>query len=81
MEFVEPSNHGDYFYVRKSRDTQILELPFDNKPIKLDEEAMNNLKPLFDKLEQKRLDKVQHRNGYYLSNILMGECMICYDYI
>jgi hypothetical protein len=39
------------------------------------------LKPLFNKLEQKHLDKVPHREGYYLSNILTGECMVCYDYI
>jgi hypothetical protein len=27
------------------------------------------------------LDKAPHREGYYLSNILTGECMLCYDYI
>ncbi|PKB97279.1 hypothetical protein RhiirA5_468619 [Rhizophagus irregularis] len=80
LEFVEPSNHNDYFYVRKSDNVQTLESPFDGKSIKLDEEAINNLNPLFKKLEQKHLDKASHREGYYLTNILTGEC-ICYDYI
>ena len=81
MESVESSNHSDYFYVRKFDSTQTLESLFDSKSIKLDEEALNNLKPLFKKLEQKHLDKIPHREGYYLTNILTGECMLCYDYI
>ncbi len=42
---------------------------------------MNNLKPLYEKLEQKHLDKVSHREGYYFVNIITGEYMLCYDYI
>jgi len=44
LELVEPSNHADYFYVRKSDNFQILESPFDGKFIELDKEAVNNLK-------------------------------------
>ena len=47
----------------------------------MDKEARNNLKPLLKKLEQKHLDKVSYREGFYLANILTGECMVCYDYI
>jgi hypothetical protein len=81
LELVKPSSHADYFYVRKSDNFQILESPFDGKFIELDKEAVNNLKPLFKKLEQKHFDKVPHRGGFYLANILTGECMLCYDYI
>ncbi|GET52310.1 hypothetical protein GLOIN_2v1825509 [Rhizophagus irregularis DAOM 181602=DAOM 197198] len=51
LEFVKSLNHDDYFYVRKLDDIQLLELPFDSKFIKLNEEIINNLQPLFKKME------------------------------
>jgi hypothetical protein len=72
-EFVESSNHDNYFYVRKFGDIQTLELPFDNKSIKLNEGTINN----YSLYSQKHLDKVSHRKEYYLTNILTDEC-ICY---
>ncbi|CAB4379278.1 unnamed protein product [Rhizophagus irregularis] len=81
LEFVEPSNHSDYFYVRKSDNSQILESPYNGKYVELNKGAIDSLKPLFKKLEQKHLDKALCRKGYYLTNILTGECMVCYDYI
>ncbi|POG82010.1 uncharacterized protein OCT59_029956 [Rhizophagus irregularis] len=81
LEFVEPSNHSDYFYVRKSDNSQIFESPYNGKYVELNKGAIDSLKPLFKKLEQKHLDKALCRKGYYLTNILTGECMVCYDYI
>jgi len=42
---------------------------------------MNNLKPLYEKLKQKYLDKVSYYEGYYFVNIIIGKYMLCYDYI
>ncbi|PKB99203.1 hypothetical protein RhiirA5_430119 [Rhizophagus irregularis] len=81
LEFVEPSNHSDYFYVRKSDNSQIFESPYNGKYVELNKGAIDSLKPLFKKLEQKHLDKALCRKGYYLTNILTGECMVYYDYI
>jgi len=71
LEFVEPSAHPDYFYIRKSDNSQILESPYNGNFVELNEEAVNNLKPLLRKLEEKHLDKAPRREGYYLSNILL----------
>ncbi|PKK64072.1 hypothetical protein RhiirC2_716525 [Rhizophagus irregularis] len=81
LGLVEPSNNANYFYIRKSDNSQILESPFNGKFVELDSEAINNLKPLFNKLEKKHFDNVMHREGFYLANILTGECMLCYDFI
>ncbi|CAB4420604.1 unnamed protein product [Rhizophagus irregularis] len=83
LGLVEPSNNANYFYIRKSDNSQILESPFNGKFVELDSEAINNLKPLFNKLEKKHFDNVNvmHREGFYLANILTDECMLCYDFI
>ncbi|CAB5296061.1 unnamed protein product [Rhizophagus irregularis] len=68
MKSVEEENY--YFYVRKSDNSQIFESPYNGKYVELNKGAIDSLKPLFKKLEQKHLDKALCRKGYYLTNIL-----------
>ncbi len=42
---------------------------------------MNYLTPLYDKLLESHINIVPDREGYYLTKISIGECLICYDYI
>jgi len=78
LGLVEPSQHPDYFYVKKIDKSQMLESAYDGNLVELDDSVINHLIPLYNKL----LDNiVPYREGYYLTKISTGECLICYDYI
>ncbi|CAB4473705.1 unnamed protein product [Rhizophagus irregularis] len=55
----------------------------ENCPKKLSSDKFRRLnhRRLYFCWKQKHLDKALCRKGYYLTNILTGECMVCYDYI
>ena len=81
LGLVEPSQHPDYFYVKKIDKSQLLESAYDGNLVELDDSVMNYLTPLYDKLLESHINIVPYRKGYYLTKISTGECLICYDYI
>lgn len=81
MGLVEPSQHPDYFYVKKTNKHHLLESAYDGNLIELDNSVMKLLTPFYDKLLESHINIVPYREGYYLTKISTGECLICYDYI
>ena len=81
MGLVEPSQHPDYFYVKKINNHHLLESAYDGNIVELDNSVMNYLTPFYDKLLESHINIIPYREGYYLTKISTGECLICHDYI
>ena len=81
MDLVEPLQHLDYFYVKKTNQNRLLESAYTGNLIELDSSVMNYLTPLYNKLLEFHINIVPYREGYYLTNISTEEYLICYDYI
>jgi hypothetical protein len=81
LGLVEPSQHPDYFYVKKIDNHHLLESAYDGNLVQLDSLAMNHLTSFYDNLLEFHINIVPYREGYYLTKISTGECLICYDYI
>jgi hypothetical protein len=75
LGMVERSDHLDYFYVKKNSD--IIYSPYDNQP--LETSTTQNLDPLFKQMYKNH--NIQERDGYYITNIITGECLNCFDFI
>ncbi|CAB4415593.1 unnamed protein product [Rhizophagus irregularis] len=81
MEYVKTSNNNNYFYVKKCNQQNILESSYDGKFVKMDEDIAGKLYPLYLKFAKHHYNIVPEQEGYYLTNISSGECLICLDYI
>ncbi|CAB5194745.1 unnamed protein product [Rhizophagus irregularis] len=81
LGLVKPSQHPDYFYVKKIDKSQLLKSAYNGNLIELDDSVMNYLTPLYDKLIESHINIVPKRERYYLTRISTGKCLICYDYI
>jgi hypothetical protein len=59
----------------------MLESAYNGNLVELDDSVMIHLTPLYNKLLESHVSVVPYREGYYLTKISTGECLICYDYI
>jgi hypothetical protein len=79
---VESTNHNDYYYVKRSKDSNTLVSSYDDRIVEFSEEIMNKLSPMINKLAEKTIqDAGGIRPNYYVVNITTGECPLCLDYI
>ena len=81
MGYVKASNNNTYFYVKKHDQSNILESSYDGKFVKIDENIVKKLHPLYQKFAKNHYNIVSEQEGYYLTNTSSGECLICLDYI
>lgn len=80
MGLVEPSRHPNYYYVKKTSESNIT-IDFFNSDefINLEDNDIDHFQ-LMMKLLAKNCE-VEPRDGYYITNIITGECPLCLDYI
>src|SRR4051812_21573192 len=79
---VELTNHDSYYYVKRSKNSDVFISAFDDQIVEFNEEIMNKLSPLTNKLAEKSIQEAGGiRIGYYIVNIITGECPLCLDYI
>ena len=81
MGYVKASNNNTYFYVKKHDRSNILESSYDGNFVKIDENIVEKLHPLYQKFAKNHYNIVSKQEGYYLTNTSSGECFICLDYI
>ena len=79
---VESTKHNDYYYVKQSMDSNIFISPYDNQIVEFNEETINRLNSMINKLAEKSIQEAgKIRSNYYIVNIKTGECPLCLDYI
>src|SRR3954454_10060535 len=79
---VELTNHDSYYYVKRSKNSNVFISAFDDQIVEFNEEIMNKHSPLINKLAEKTIQEAGGiRPGYYITNIITGECPLCLDYI
>ncbi|PKC54138.1 hypothetical protein RhiirA1_507803 [Rhizophagus irregularis] len=81
MGYVKSSNNNNYFYVKKHNQLNVLESSYDGSFVKMDDNIIEKLYPLYQKFAKNHYSVVPELEGYYLTNIFSGECLICLDYI
>ena len=74
---VEKSDYPNYFYVKKNSD--IIYSPYDKQQLDAKNIMMQHLDPLFKQMFENH--GIQKRDGYYITNIVTGECLSCFDFI
>ncbi len=79
LEMVEKSDYSDYFYVKKNQNIDMIYSPYDNQPLNTENTIMQNLNPLLKQTFKNH--NIQERDGYYITNIVTGECLNCFDFI
>ena len=78
---VESTNHSNYYYVKKSKDSDFIS-PYDNQIVEFNQEIMNNLFPIMNKLAENIIQEIgELQPNYYIVSIITGECPLCLDYI
>jgi hypothetical protein len=77
LGMVEKSDHPNYFYVKKNAD--VIYSPYDNQQLDTKSTMMQYLDPLFKQMFENH--NIQERDGYYITNIITGECLNCFDFI
>ena len=82
LGMVEKSDHSDYFYVKKNKKNQNYDMiysPYDNQPLNTENIIMQNLDPLLQQTFKNH--NIQEKDGYYITNVITGECLNCFDFI
>ena len=78
MNIVESTNHDDCYYVKQSKDSNVFISSYDGQIVEFNENTMSNLSPLINKLAERTIQKAGGiRFGYYIVNIITGECPLC----
>jgi hypothetical protein len=83
LDYIKYAGTDDYYYVKKGNNPFTLESSYSNELIQLDNNIINLLMPLHNKLIEQHLEKVPdylEHPEYYLVNIKTGECT-CFNYI
>ncbi|POG81016.1 hypothetical protein GLOIN_2v1510130 [Rhizophagus irregularis DAOM 181602=DAOM 197198] len=80
MGYVKSSNNNNYFYVKKHNQLNVLESSYVGSFVKMDDNIIEKLYPLYQKFAKNHYSVVPELEGYYLTNIFSGECLICLDY-
>jgi len=78
LGMVEKSDNSDYYYVKKSHNGDVVS-PYDHQSLNSESVIIEKLDPLFKQLNKNH--SIQERHGYYITNILTGECFNCFDFI
>ncbi|RHZ70140.1 hypothetical protein Glove_275g103 [Diversispora epigaea] len=78
LGFVEQSNYLNYYYIKKYLQSKII-IDYNEEPVELEKDNIDYLKPMTEQLAKNC--NVELRDGYYITNIVTGECPLCLDYI
>ncbi|RHZ84715.1 hypothetical protein Glove_78g10 [Diversispora epigaea] len=78
LGLVEQSNHLNYYYIKKYHQSKII-IDYNEEPVELEKDNIDYLKPMTEQLAKNC--NVELRDGYYITNIVTGECPLCLDYI
>jgi len=79
---VKSTIHNNYYYVKQSKDSNVFILPYNDQIIEFNEEIIDKLSLLINKLAEKIIQEAGGiQPGYYITNIITGECPLCLDYI
>ncbi|RHZ89430.1 hypothetical protein Glove_14g62 [Diversispora epigaea] len=78
LGLVEQSNDLNYYYIKKYHQSEII-IDYNEEPIELEKDNIDYLKPMIEQLAKNC--NVELRDGYYITNIVTGECPLCLDYI
>ncbi|RHZ45370.1 hypothetical protein Glove_680g85 [Diversispora epigaea] len=80
LGFVEQSNYPNYYYVKKYHQSKILmDFFYNEESIELEKDNVDYLRPMMEQLTKNY--NVELRDGFYITNIVTGECPLCLDYI
>ena len=79
LGMVEKSDYPNYFYVKKNKNVDIIYSPYDNQLLNTENTIMQNLDLLFKQTFKNH--NIQEKDGYYVTNIITGECLNCFDFI
>ncbi|PKY58394.1 hypothetical protein RhiirA4_480279 [Rhizophagus irregularis] len=72
MEYVKSSNNNNYFYVKIQ---SVLESLYVGSFVKMDDNIIEKLYPLYQKFAKNHYSVVSELEGYYLTNIFSRECL------
>jgi len=79
LGMVEKSDHTNYYYVKKSQNSNIIYSPYNHQPLDSENLIIKKLDPLLRQLSKNH--NIQEHHGYYITNILTEECFNCFDFI
>ena len=79
LGMVEKSDNTNYYYIKKNQNGNIIYSPYDHQPLDSENLIIEKLDPLLKQLTKNH--NIQERHGYYITNILTGECFNCFDFI
>ncbi|RHZ84688.1 hypothetical protein Glove_78g180 [Diversispora epigaea] len=80
LGFVEESNYSNYYYVKKYYQSKIsMDFFYNEESIELEKDNIDYLQPMMKQLTKNY--NVELRDGFYITNIVTGECPLCLDYI
>ena len=79
LGMVKKSDNSNYYYVKKSHNSNVIYSPYDHQPLNSENIIIEKLNLLFKQLNNNH--NIQERHGYYITNILTGECFNCFDFI
>ncbi|PKY57776.1 hypothetical protein RhiirA4_479107 [Rhizophagus irregularis] len=57
MNMVESTNHNNYYYVKRSKDSDVFISPYNDQIVEFTEETMNKLSPMINKLAEKAIQE------------------------
>jgi len=79
LHYVENSDHSDYYFIKKNRNSSAEYQILNEELTSMDEDSFERLQPMMKKLSA--TFEIEPREGYYMTNIATGECPFCLDYI
>jgi hypothetical protein len=74
LNLVEESSDPNIFFVKKNSNNSFRSF-YNNEIINLDEHVMNGLMKMMDNLAKHLTERVQSKHGFYILDIITGECM------
>ena len=78
LHYVENSNHSDYYFIKKNRNSSAEYQILNEEPVHMYEDHFRRLQPMMKRLSA--TFEIEPREGYYPTNIVTGECPFCLDY-
>src|SRR6266540_3024828 len=82
IRIKKKNNNYDYFYVKKNKKNQNYDMiysSYDNQLLNTENIIMQNLDPLLQQTFKNH--NIQEKNGYYITNVITGEYLNCFDFI
>src|SRR5256885_10766545 len=70
LNMVESTNHNNYYYVKKSKDSDFIS-PYDNQIVEFNQEIMNNFSPMMNISAENIIQEIgELQPNYYIVSII-----------